>query len=48
MSYLKEYLDKNYECKLGCDVTKERSLLKDKTIPGFIYDISTAKKKSRN
>ncbi len=40
MSYLKEYLDKNYKCELGCDVTKESSLLKDKTIPGFIYELS--------
>ena len=40
MSYLKNYLDKNYTCKLGCDVTKERALMKDPTIPGFIYDLS--------
>ena len=38
--YLKNYLDSKYICKLGCDVSKEKSLLKDPTIPGFIYDIS--------
>lgn len=40
MSYLKDYLDSRYVCKLGCDVSKERSLMKDPTIPGFIYDLS--------
>ncbi len=40
MSYLKNYLDRKYICKLGCDVTKERALLKDPTIPGFIYDLT--------
>ena len=40
MSYLKNYLDGKYICKLGCDVSKERALLKDPTITGFIYDLT--------
>ncbi|MCB1140867.1 MAG: glycosyltransferase family 39 protein [Leptospiraceae bacterium] len=45
LPWLHAYLSENYECKLGCEVTRERSLMRDRTIPGFIYDLSSPLKK---
>lgn len=39
LPWMKEYMDKNYTCMLGCDVTVEQSIKKDPNIPGFIYKL---------
>ncbi|MDX1960071.1 MAG: glycosyltransferase family 39 protein [Leptospiraceae bacterium] len=39
ISWLKDYLDKNHICKLGCDITPEDVLAKNPKIKGFIYEL---------
>lgn len=39
LPWMKEYMDTHHECVLGCDITKEQSINKDPSIPGYIYKL---------
>ncbi|MCB1180142.1 MAG: glycosyltransferase family 39 protein [Leptospiraceae bacterium] len=39
--WLKEYLDANYKCHLGCEITKQDVLNKDPKIKGYIYELTS-------
>jgi 4-amino-4-deoxy-L-arabinose transferase-like glycosyltransferase len=45
LPWLYKHLSENYTCVEGCDIDEKRSIVRDKTIPGFIFDLTKPKEK---